>query len=277
MVQVTLVDAFFAHRACSLSYEWIRLKIWQDTCEVCDVRLNNVDAFMYASDTLDADRFTKGKADGIASLTWIDSPSATQVSEIETKTYCDLEYVCSFDSLRIRRDIEKNAEFIVFSYDIECKTNGVEFPTADKVPAILVGCSVNKLSNGKVIQLKAFTFGETGVDPVQNEGEPIDTIIATNEAEMLMEFTEYCQGIFPDVVLGFNNFSFDGPYLDDRAKLVLRTAKEKLEQTTLRFSKIKNMPTKSYPVTRGSKGFGARKTYLHNSPGVWFVDAMLLA
>ena len=146
----------------------------------------------------------------------IDADAYVIASPEEQISGCQIELACSVDSvlsLGVQGEYSSNSPFVVASFDIECVSGSDMFPNASEPEDHVV--------------MIATTFQRHGEDKpffrhltCWKECDPIDGVyveVATDEKAMLMVWKNLILHTDPDVLLGYNIFNFDLPYILERA------------------------------------------------------------
>jgi DNA polymerase elongation subunit (family B) len=106
------------------------------------------------------------------------------------------------------------------SYDIEVySSDPSKMPTASKPKDVVFQISCVFARNGdKEEKYNKFllTLGEPNPDIV---GEDVSIYMYEKEFELLQGFTDIMQDLQPNIICGYNIFTFDIPFMIDRAKL----------------------------------------------------------
>lgn len=108
------------------------------------------------------------------------------------------------------------APLINGAFDIECTSCDGTFPQADRIDdkVIQIGCTFSKYGNPNCYDKYLISLKECG------KIKDTTVISCTTEKKLLIEFTKLIRRINPDILVGYNIFGFDMPYLYDRAKLL---------------------------------------------------------
>ena len=109
---------------------------------------------------------------------------------------------------------------LIMSYDIEVySSDPSKMPTASKPKDVVFQISCVFARNGdKEEKYNKFllTLGEPNPDIV---GEDVSIYMYEKEFELLQGFTDIMQELQPNIICGYNIFTFDIPFMIDRAKL----------------------------------------------------------
>jgi len=141
-----------------------------------------------------------------------------KIAKAEQITHCEHEYIVKCENLQ-----EKNSNVVarplMMGYDIEVNSSiPSSMPKAHR-------------PDDKIFQISC-VFGRQGSKPDTYEkyilslGEPdpdmledIEIRMYDTESDLLLGFTEIIQEKQPNIIIGYNIFTFDIPYMIDRAKL----------------------------------------------------------
>lgn len=155
---------------------------------------------------------------GIRGTSWVEVPLTSLSARQDS--ICDLEGRTAYTN--VRPDLEKNREglparFRVFSYDIETMSTDPDggFPQATRQgdAVIQIGVTLNHYQNKDCYRKVLLSLGDCDEHP------SFEVRVFHKEAELLLGFIELLREEDPDVIVGYNIFGFDGPYLHKRAEL----------------------------------------------------------
>ena len=99
---------------------------------------------------------------------------------------------------------------VTIDIEVECE-NG--FPNADKAAEPMLSITVKKHDTGKIIVW--------GLHEYHNDREDVKYICCQNERELLIQFLNWWEHDYPDIITGWNTEFFDIPYLCNRINTVL--------------------------------------------------------
>jgi DNA polymerase elongation subunit (family B) len=144
-----------------------------------------------------------------------------KVEEENKLTYCKDEYICSYKSLQ---KLEKNtvAKPLILSWDIEINSHDVnKMPSGNhpKDKIFQISCVVGREGDNEDKYKKyLLTLGECDQKMTGN-----DVIIKeyNHEADLLIGFRDLINELNPNILIGYNIFGFDIPYIIERSKLNL--------------------------------------------------------
>ena len=146
---------------------------------------------------------------------WIKLNRATKVHEDEQITSCDKEYMISWKSLEPVTNLNTVPKPVIMSFDIEVNSSDpCTFPDAEryKDKVFQISCVTGKNHSNTVKCI--LSLGE----PDQKiTGKDIEIRSFDTEDELLLGFTDYVNEIKPNIIIGYNIFGFDIPYMIKRA------------------------------------------------------------
>lgn len=141
-----------------------------------------------------------------------------KIAKADQITYCDHEYIVKWENLQ-----EKNSNIVarplMMGYDIEVNSSiPSSMPKAhrpdDKI--FQISCVFGRQgSKPDTYEKYILSLGEPDPDMLEN----IEIRMYDTEADLLLGFTEIIQEKQPNIIIGYNIFTFDIPYMIDRAKL----------------------------------------------------------
>ena len=142
---------------------------------------------------------------------------------------------------------------VTIDIEVECE-NG--FPNADKAAEPMLSITVKKHDTGKIIVW--------GLHEYHNDREDVKYICCQNERELLIQFLNWWEHDYPDIITGWNTEFFDIPYLCNRINTVLgEDAVRKLSPWGIVSSRLVN------------SGFG-KKDQIYDIVGVEELDYLQL-
>lgn len=186
-----------------------------------------------------------------------------KLNDVEEETTCNYNFYTNWC------DVEKEindtiAPFNICSFDLECKSIDGSFPQAcregDKI--IQIGMTFNKYGSNKITK-KIIISLNTCDDIIDTEVISVET-----EKELLLHFQKIIQREDPDILTGYNIFSFDIPYLFDRAKLL------KINESFYYLSKLKDHKCKVILKNLSSAALGDNSLNYIDSLGRINIDIM---
>lgn len=149
---------------------------------------------------------------GISPVGWV-SIVGTKVKDSEKESLCDEEYTVHWKYVS-PSTCEKSVSPLVMSFDIECNSsNPSRMPDATKPGDKIFQISVSLTSKNY-----SKTFLLTLGNPDQKIVGDTEIISFSTEHELLCGYTSFITKYKPQVVVGYNIFMFDIPYMINRAK-----------------------------------------------------------
>lgn len=139
--------------------------------------------------------------------------------EDEKKTTCDFEYKAKWSSLAPMKDCTIVVKPLILSYDIEVySSNPNKMPDAKNPRDVVFQISCILGRNGdsdKLYEKYLLTLCEPNPDVV---GEDVEILMFENEMSLLLGFVQFIQEKQPNIICGYNIFTFDIPYMIQKAK-----------------------------------------------------------
>lgn len=135
------------------------------------------------------------------------------------KTRCDHEYIVKWKNMKKNNQDQEPAKPLIMGFDIEVNSsNPSRMPDhnnpADKI--FQISCILSREGESPEKYKKyLLTLGCPNNDVL---GKDVNILMYDNEAELLQGFTDFVNEHNPQVLVGFNIFGFDIPYMIDRAK-----------------------------------------------------------
>ena len=146
---------------------------------------------------------------------WIKFNNATKIDTDEQITLCDYEYNVCWKTLEPVENINYVPKPIIMSFDIEVNSSDpCTFPDASrpKDKIFQISCVTGRDYNDTTKCI--LSLG----DPDQHfVGKGIEIRRFDTEDELLLGFTEYVNELNPNVIVGYNIFGFDIPYMINRS------------------------------------------------------------
>jgi len=153
----------------------------------------------------------------------------------------------------------------VLSFDIETfsdRHRALPDPYSSKHVCYMISCEFQQLDKPETRKKELILFGDCNptkkgnVTKVKSETELIDTL-----SDFVVKYD-------PDVVIGYNIFGYDNPYLDTRLKRRLREWKP--------MGRLLNEPTKMSSFSWGSSGYGHNEINILEMDGRIMIDLLPL-
>ena len=189
----------------------------------------------------------------------------TKLRKSEEETTCKHAYnVDWFDVLPFQKI--GIAPFIIASFDLECKSVDGSFPQANKIenPIIQIGITLSRYGEQDVYKNIMISLGTC--DPI----EGAEVHICKREKDLLEKFQEIMQKEDPDILTGYNIFSFDIPYLMDRAK----HPNIKVSERFYHLSKLRGRKCKMVTKKLSSSALGDNTMNYIDAVGLVQIDLM---
>lgn len=132
---------------------------------------------------------------------------------------CDYEYRCNASNLNRLKDYNVVPNACIMAYDIEANsTNPDKMPNSklsgDKI--FQISCCIGRVGDKEPRKNILITLGKVNPDLLDKS---LKVFECEHEGEVLLKFTRIIQKYNPQVITGYNIFSFDIPYMIDRSKL----------------------------------------------------------
>ena len=205
----------------------------------------------------------------------------------ERRTRAQIDIDCYAGSLTcdfVRSDLPK---LLIMSYDIEVKGRPGIFPEPAEAidPVITIGVSVERVGDppGTYASQAVFCLFET-----ENlRSEDVKLYYFETEAQLLEAYYHYWTDcIDPDLILGYNQYTFDGPYLYNRYKKLLQhmIPKEVIDNTAsyynrglLDYGRIRNSRSVMESRETFSRAHGGSEKHTIAMPGRIELDLFVFA
>lgn len=143
----------------------------------------------------------------------------TRVGREEMVTSAAHEYIVNWKNLK-HYETNDVVNPLIMSYDIEVySSDPAKMPTATKPKDVVFQISCVFARNGdkeEKYQKYLLSLGEPDPEIV---GDDVTIYMYEKEFELLQGFTDIIQELQPNIICGYNIFTFDIPYMIDRAKL----------------------------------------------------------
>jgi len=141
------------------------------------------------------------------------------VGEEEKLTNCQHEYTVKWKTMTPMKGNNTVINPLVMSYDIEVySTNPNKMPSASNPKDVVFQISLVFARNGDSedkYEKYLLSLFEPNHETV---GEDVNLYLYENELQLLQGFTDIIQERQPNVICGYNIFTFDIPYMIDRSK-----------------------------------------------------------
>lgn len=160
----------------------------------------------------------------------------------------------------------------LLSFDLECYSdNHKAIPNPWSLKHKITGISaVFQIGNDRSSRTrKAFVIPRCRTDkPTEGDGKTNAIVVCNSEYDMLNQFFEFVRVMDPDILIGYNIFGFDIPYMDTR---LVRSMKSWGDM-----SRIKNDPTTLGMANWASSAYGKNVLCWLETTGRFCVDMMVV-
>ena len=207
---------------------------------------------------------------------WITSNNAYLLSKTKRISTCPKEYLVPYHTLKASSEDKKEPIFSIASWDIECYSSTGKLPNADISEDIIFQISLAYLapfgrqgsqsSTANFSSSKKENFLLTINDLQRENTNNIDTVLTyATEKELLKGFFMLIKKLDPTLLIGYNIFNFDLPYLHKRAVL------NKCETAFKKHSCIPDKPVEKDENMPDVKEFW-RQFYTYKAAGRIYID-----
>ena len=178
---------------------------------------------------------------------------------------CDLSYTVDWTKVQ-SINLTQIAPFYICSFDLECRSIDGSFPQAirDNDQIIQIGMTFNKYGSSEIIKRIMISLGTC--DPIDN----VTVIECQTESDLLLNFQKVIEEEDPDILTGYNIFSFDQPYIAGRAIHPLI----RVNDDFYKLSKLKNYKCKLVTKNISSAALGDNKMSYFDTIGRVHIDLM---
>ena len=147
---------------------------------------------------------------------------ATPVNELDKISYCEHEYIASYKNIKpIPKDLTESwvCKPLIAAIDIECNSSNTRaMPNRNYVQDVVFQISYITQILGDRDSRKNYALVLGVCDPVPG----VNVTLFSNEIDLIEAMCELIRKTDPTVILGYNIYGFDFPYMDARLKLYLR-------------------------------------------------------
>lgn len=153
----------------------------------------------------------------------------------------------------------------VLSFDIETfsdRHRALPDPYSSKHVVYMISCEFQQLDKPETRRKDLILFGDC------NPTDKGNVIKVKSEVELIDTMSDLVIKYDPDVVIGYNIFGYDNPYLDTRLKRRLREWKP--------MGRLLNEPTKMSSFSWGSSGYGHNEINILEMDGRIMIDLLPL-
>lgn len=153
---------------------------------------------------------------------WVQFFGKPIVSEEEKVTNCRHEYAVKYKTLSPLKNCNAVVTPLILSYDIEVySSNPNKMPSATTPKDVVFQISCVLVKNGQnETQFDKTLFSLCNPNP-EMVGEDVNLFMYDSEVELLLGFIQFIQEKQPNIICGYNIFTFDIPYMITRAKQLL--------------------------------------------------------
>jgi DNA polymerase elongation subunit (family B) len=193
---------------------------------------------------------------------WI-SISKDKLSKTTELTTCNISYQTNWSNIK---SVNNNsiAPFYICSFDIECTSGDGTFPQPHRLEdkIIQIGLTFTNYGNNNIIKKIMISL---------NTCDNIDDVViyeCKDEIELLLKFQEVICSENPDIITGYNIFSFDQTYIMERAKFL------KVPDIFYHLSKLKDYKCNLITKNLSSSALGDNKLNYIDCIGRVNIDLM---
>lgn len=183
------------------------------------------------------------------------------------ETTCELEYKCSYKNIVACTQqclLDRSIDPTVLAFDIECNsTIQSAMPNPDEPLDVVFQIGICMSSNqAKEHEKYLLTLGEC--DPIPNT----HVYSYQNEKQLLLGFREFINKMRPNIIIGYNIFSFDIPYVLKRAEF------HGIENQFLRLGYRRSKADEVKQVSWSSKAYSKQELVYIDTHGIIMIDAL---
>lgn len=205
----------------------------------------------------------------IPSIGWIDFRGVKADSK-QSVTYCDMEYSVSWRALSKNTTITGVAQPLIMSYDIEVNSNNptaMPNSTSQEDVVFQISCVFHRFGDdtGEEDEKVLISLGKPTQEKVGNDVRIIECI---HEGLLLDAYVNLIATKNPNIICGYNIFTFDIPYMIDRASMVF---------AAVEFSKqgfIKDRSAVKKTIKWSSSAFKNQEFQFLDAEGCLFIDML---
>lgn len=148
---------------------------------------------------------------------WIDF-LGKKIPDSAKTTTVDFEYEVKWKDLApSKKDIVANP--LLMGFDLEVNSSipsSMPKATRDKDKIFQISCVFSRQGSKNIDRKILITLGKPNFDLLEDS----EVICCDTEADLITSFTDIVQEHNPNILIGYNIFTFDIPYMIDRAKLL---------------------------------------------------------
>ena len=182
------------------------------------------------------------------------------------ETSCDYEYRVSYKNIHSCTNMELQDQSIsptILSFDIECNsTIQSAMPKSEDPRDVIFQIGISIAKHNEKNRQMLLSLGE--VDPISD----VEILTFTDEDKLLMGFNKLVKTIKPQIVTGYNIFSFDLPYMLKRADMYgIKNEFLKLGYRTHKSDEVRQ-------VNWSSKAYSKQELEFIDTHGILMLDAL---
>ncbi len=139
------------------------------------------------------------------------------VETCDKNTLCDFEYICNYKNIIPIHNKTSVPNATVMSFDLEVNSSNPErmpnsLLAADKI--FQISCVIGKTNLSEPLYKYLITLGKTNDELLDKS---ITVIECENEGDLLLSYTKLIREHNPQILIGYNIFNFDIPYMIERS------------------------------------------------------------
>jgi DNA polymerase elongation subunit (family B) len=139
----------------------------------------------------------------------IETSKLTKIDDEDNEILTDEKYSVNHNFIKFI-DCDDIIDYSIMAFDIECDSFDGTFPLPKRDAVIQIGMSFSSTYNTKDIKKIILCLNKT------DKLSDIDVLSFEKEADMLLHFKEILYQENPDIIIGYNIFTFDYMYLRER-------------------------------------------------------------
>jgi DNA polymerase elongation subunit (family B) len=149
---------------------------------------------------------------------WI-SFAGKRIPKEDQETYCTYEYSVHYKNLAPSKSSDGVARPLLMGYDIEVNSSiPSSMPKAHRDPDKIFQVSCVFGRQGAPFDTYESYLLTLGEPDQKTTGEDVNIFMYETEYDLLLGFTELIQEKQPNIIIGYNIFTFDIPYMIERAR-----------------------------------------------------------
>jgi DNA polymerase elongation subunit (family B) len=200
----------------------------------------------------------------LQSCGWVQINKTKLITNTETST-CKHTYRVDWSNV-LPIQMSGIAPFYICSFDLECRSADGSFPQASRIEdrIIQIGLTFTKYGFTDIVKSIMISLGTCDQIP------DCELFECKTERELLIKFAEIIQREDPDILTGYNIFSFDQPYLYNRAM----HPDIRVGDDFYHMSKLSDKKCKLIHKTLSSSALGDNNMYYFDTIGRVHIDLM---